>query len=85
MLICEGEAGGDYYALMTEAMHKLLLEREVLAPDDVDSLIADLTLPSAAWGARVVARAWLDPAFKARLLADGRAGCGELGYPVREA
>jgi nitrile hydratase len=85
MLICEGEAGGDYYALMTEAMHKLLLERGTLAPDDVDALIADLTRPNAGWGARVVARAWLDPEFKARLLADGRAGCGELGYPVREA
>jgi nitrile hydratase len=31
-------------------------------------------------GARVVARAWLDPAYKARLLADGTAACEELGY-----
>jgi nitrile hydratase len=31
-------------------------------------------------GARVVARAWLDPAFRARLLADGTAACAELGY-----
>ena len=30
-------------------------------------------------GARVVAKAWVDPAFKARLLADGLAACGELG------
>ncbi len=33
-------------------------------------------------GARVVARAWTDPAFKARLLKDGRAAVGELGLPM---
>jgi nitrile hydratase len=33
-------------------------------------------------GARVVARAWVDPAFRSRLLADGRAGVGELGLPM---
>jgi nitrile hydratase len=33
-------------------------------------------------GARVVARAWTDPAFRARLLADGRAAVGELGLAM---
>ncbi len=33
-------------------------------------------------GARVVARAWVDPAFKARLLADGRAAVAELGLSM---
>ena len=31
-------------------------------------------------GARVVARAWTDPAYRARLLADGTAACAELGF-----
>jgi nitrile hydratase len=31
-------------------------------------------------GARVVARAWVDPAYRARLLADGAAACAELGF-----
>ena len=31
-------------------------------------------------GARVVAKAWTDPAYKARLLADGTAACAELGF-----
>jgi nitrile hydratase len=31
-------------------------------------------------GARVVARAWSDPAYKARLLQDGTAACAELGF-----
>jgi nitrile hydratase len=33
-------------------------------------------------GARVVAKAWVDPAFRARLLADGRAAVAELGIPM---
>ena len=35
-------------------------------------------------GARVVARAWVDPAFKARLLADGTAAMAELGIAGAE-
>ncbi|MEK7386585.1 MAG: nitrile hydratase subunit alpha, partial [candidate division NC10 bacterium] len=35
-------------------------------------------------GARVVARAWVDPAYKARLLADGTAAIAELGYMGRQ-
>ena len=35
-------------------------------------------------GARVVARAWTDPAYKARLLADGTAAIAELGYSGRQ-
>jgi nitrile hydratase len=33
-------------------------------------------------GARVVARAWVDPAFRRRLLADGQAGVAELGFSM---
>ncbi|MFZ2651250.1 MAG: nitrile hydratase subunit alpha [Burkholderiaceae bacterium] len=33
-------------------------------------------------GARVVAKAWVDPAFRARLLADGRAAVAELGLAM---
>jgi nitrile hydratase len=33
-------------------------------------------------GARVVARAWCDPTFRARLLADGRAAVAEMGLPM---
>jgi hypothetical protein len=36
-------------------------------------------------GARMVARAWVDPAYRARMLADGKAAAVELGIPVVEA
>jgi nitrile hydratase len=70
---------------MTEALHKLRLEKGVLEPADVDRLIAQLSAPRTEWGARVVARAWMDPSFKARLLEDGRAACSELGFAIKEA
>jgi len=85
MMICEGEAGGDYHALMTEALHRLLLERGVLEPADVDRLIAQLSKPNREWGARLIARAWMDADYKARLLADGRAAGAELGFSIKEA
>ncbi len=85
MLVCEGEAGADYYALMTEAMHRLLLEAGLLEPADVDRMVAQLAAPNEGWGALIVARAWTDPAFRARLLADGRAAAAELGYAIKEA
>ncbi len=49
--------------------------------------VADLShLATEEWvphnGARVVARAWVDPAFRLRLLADGRAAVAELGIPL---
>ncbi len=49
--------------------------------------VADLShLATEEWvprnGARVVARAWVDPAFRQRLLADGRAAVAELGIPL---
>lgn len=47
----------------------------------LDEIIdASLSGASPANGARVVARAWTDPEFKARLLADGTAAVRELGF-----
>jgi nitrile hydratase len=37
---------------------------------------------SPANGAAVVARAWTDPAFRARLLSDGSEACREMGYDI---
>src|SRR5690242_10934327 len=54
---------------------------------DATSAVAELRhLAQEEWlprnGARVVARAWVDPAFRARLLADGRAAVSELGIAM---
>lgn len=81
----EGFEGAAYYALMTEALHKLLLEKQLLKPEDTDRVIAALEAPRPEWGAHLVARAWLDDNYRRRLLADGASAAAELGYTIKEA
>lgn len=68
-----------YYELMETAVRELLVERRLIGPDEIRRQIEVLDSRTPALGAKVVARAWVDPAFRARLLADGRKGCEELG------
>ncbi|OEJ39253.1 nitrile hydratase subunit alpha [Streptomyces agglomeratus] len=61
-------------------LETLLEERGIVTGAAVDEAIdAFLTGASAAGGARVVARAWTDPGFRERLLADGTEAVTELG------
>ena len=64
------------------AMEELLVEKGVIDRDDVRRLIEVIEARSPVDGARVVARAWIDPAFKRRLLEDPRVALAELGYPL---
>jgi nitrile hydratase len=68
-----------YYEIMETAVRELLVERGLIGAGEIRRQIEVLDSRTPALGARVVARAWVDPAFKARLLADGRAACEELG------
>ena len=70
----------DPRALRAEALEAILVEKGLLDPAAVDLVLDRFeTQLSPMLGAKVVARAWTDPAFKARLLADGLAAIGELG------
>jgi len=66
-----------------DAIQALLDERGLKASEAVDELSR---LAQEEWlprnGARVVAKAWVDPAFRARLLADGRLAVAELGLAM---
>jgi nitrile hydratase alpha subunit len=68
-----------YYDVMETAVRELLVERHLIGPDEIRRQIEVLDSRTPALGAKVVARAWVDPAFRARLLANGRAACEELG------
>lgn len=68
-----------YHQVMAEAVGELLIEKGVLSAEELRRAIEDVDARSPALGARVVARAWLDPAFKARLLEDANAAAAELG------
>ncbi|MDN4022377.1 MULTISPECIES: nitrile hydratase subunit alpha [Acinetobacter] len=69
-----------WQATRTEAIESLLNEIGVLSSDDVDRVVKhyeENVGPKT--GASVIARAWVDPDFKKRLLADGLSACAELG------
>jgi nitrile hydratase len=68
-----------YVALRTKALESLLIEKGLLSADAVDARIARFERDIGPLrGAQVVARAWVDPDFKRRLLADGTT-VAELG------
>lgn len=63
------------------ALEALLREKGVLTEEFVDRVVGTYVERVGPMnGARVVARAWKDPAFRERLLADGTAAIAELGY-----
>jgi nitrile hydratase len=68
-----------HYEVMETAVRELLQEKGLIRAADIHRQIDVLDSRTPALGAKVVARAWVDPAFRERLLADGRAACEELG------
>ena len=66
-------------AARVRALEELLVEKGVVSREDVRQRIDWLVSRSPADGARLVARAWVDPEFKQRLLEDARAAALELG------
>ena len=68
-------------SLRTEALEQLLTERGLVTTDVMDGFIANYEKNVGPLnGAKVVARAWTDPEYKERLLADGTAAIKELGF-----
>ena len=68
-------------ALRTEALEALLVEKGLVESAAVDALVERYEQDIGPLrGALVVARAWTDPAFKERLLADGMTAMKELGF-----
>jgi nitrile hydratase len=71
--------------LRVRALESLLVDKGLVDPKALDALIDTYeTKVGPRNGARVVARAWVDPAFKQRLLADSTAAIAELGYIGRQ-
>jgi nitrile hydratase subunit alpha len=67
--------------LRTRALEELLVERGILDPSTMDRFIKMYETDIGPLnGAKVVARAWTDPEYKARLLSDGTPAVAELGF-----
>jgi Nitrile hydratase, alpha chain len=64
-----------YYEIMETAVRELLIDKKMFGADEIRRQLEVLDSRTPALGARVVARAWVDPDFRARLLADGRKAC----------
>ena len=67
------------YAARIRAIEALLLEKGVLTEPEIQDRIAYMEARSPANGARLVARAWVDPEFKERLLSNTKGTAQELG------
>ena len=62
-----------------QALEELLVERGLVKPEELDRIVETYAKDVGPMnGARVVARAWVDPEFKARLLAGGTAAIAEM-------
>jgi nitrile hydratase len=69
-------------AARTKAIESLLIEKGVITSETVDKVLDVFeTIIGPFNGAKLVARAWLDPAFKERLVADTAAAIAELDFP----
>ena len=73
------EAAPGYYEIMETAVRELLTEKKLITAGEIRRQIEVLDSRNPALGAKVVARAWVDPEFRARLLSNGRRACEEFG------
>jgi nitrile hydratase len=74
----------DYYPLFAEAVRALLVEKGFVKASDVREHLEAMDKRDDGLGARIVARAWTDPAYKKRLLENGSAAIKEMGLDLGE-
>ena len=74
----------DYYALRAEAIQELLVEKGICTLEEILNMADQIDARTPEDGARIVARAWVDPQYKKRLLADPETAIQELGYTLPE-
>jgi len=74
-----GDVPPSYYEVMEISLRELLIEKQLIAPGEIRRQLEVLDSRTPALGAKVVARAWVDPEFRSRLLEDGRSACEDFG------
>lgn len=70
----------SYRAKRSLAIQELLIDKGLMTRESIQHKMDIMSSRSPTDGARIVARAWVDPEFKARLVADTRSAVAELGY-----
>jgi nitrile hydratase alpha subunit len=77
--------GASQHELMVHAIKELLIEKGVVAADEIRRAIEFMDTRTPALGAKVVARAWCDEEFKRRLLDNGTKAVGEFGIGMGDS
>ena len=72
----------SYFQLMEVTLRELLVEKGIVTEQQVQDAVEDMKRRTPERGARVVARAWVDAAYRHRLLENGTRACEELGIDV---
>jgi nitrile hydratase alpha subunit len=72
----------DYYEILEISIRELLVEKGIIKPDDVRRQIELLDSRNPLHGSSLVVKAWLDPEYRKRLLADGNAAAEEMGITI---
>jgi len=72
----------SYFQLMEVSLRELLVEKGVLTEAELAGEVEAMRKRGYERGARVVARAWVDPEYRKRLLANGTKACEELGLEI---
>ena len=81
----EVSEGAGEYEIMVHAIKELLIEKGLITGEDIRKTLEFMDTRTPALGAKVVARAWTDPGFKKRLLANGTSAVAEMGIPMGDA
>ncbi len=76
------EPGQTDFERRVDAIQTLLIEKGIISANEVRQAVEEMDSRTPALGARVIAKAWVDPAFKARLLSNARAAIAELGIDI---
>lgn len=76
------EQSAGYYRRMQSAVEELLVLRGTFTRAEIDAQVEGMAVRTYHRGAKLVARAWVDPAYKARLLANVRDAAQELGIDI---
>jgi nitrile hydratase len=72
----------SYFQLMEISLRELLVEKGVVTEEQIAQEVEAMRKRGYERGSRVIARAWVDPEYKKRLLANGTKACEELGLDV---
>jgi nitrile hydratase len=71
-----------YFQLMEVTLRELLVEKGITTEAEVNAEVESMRMRTPERGAKVVAHAWTDPAYKKRLLQNGTKACEELGLEI---